>query len=522
MLNPSEQDSIETVKTLFDGESAPDGAADLDSGAVKALLEPVGSWRLGERAGETAMDATASHTGSDKTGSDKNESLFVKHDALFVGAFTQGTNASVAKTLDGKLTYPPPAASSTDTDSPDPATETGNVTPTTDEPTTDEPTTDDANTLRVGPGHPFGSLGDAVAASKAGDTILLEAGIYESDYSTIGHALTIKGVNGLAHLKAVDPIPNGKAILVVKADVTVENIMFTDARVPDHNGAGIRHESGDLVILDSIFENNENGILSAPNATASVTIQNSEFIGNGHGDGRSHGIYVNQIASLDVAGSTFRDTNVGHHIKSRAQETTVRDSTIDDGQGNASYSVDLPNGGRAILEGNTLIQTDLPGINTTMVAYGAEGNLHSQNSFLIKNNLFIDHHANGKGVYNHTDTAIILQGNTFQDVETEVVGPHEFIDAGAPDANPAADDGTPTAEDTAIDSLANDSSAETADNVTDTPNEGFSPENLFTYTTKNGSRGTESDVTDVLVNAHDCSEGIGSDGGAGDWWFGVC
>jgi hypothetical protein len=518
------------------------------------------------------------------------------NDTLPVSA---STNGSVADMPDGKLTYPLAASSSSTDSASDPAAATQGV----------APTADDTNTLRVGPEQAFGSLSEAIAASKQGDTILLEAGTYESDYSTISHPLTIRGVGGLAHLKAVDPIPNGKAILVVNADVTVENIMFTDARVPDQNGAGIRHESGDLVIRNNVFQNNENGILSAPNAAASVTIRDSEFIGNGYGDGRSHGIYVNQIARLDVEGSTFRDTKVGHHIKSRAQETTVRDSILDDGQGDASYSIDLPNGGRAILEDNTLTQTSLSE-NPAMVAYGAEGNLHSQNSLLIKNNTFIDNHGNGKEIYNHTDTAVTLQGNTFQDVETEVVGSHQFIDEGA--ANPAGDDGTTSAEDTTNDSLAddgladdgsttdelaggsvngstttaedttdsgsandeavnedlasnsgandeatndnladdgfadnglasngladnnnandgllNDVSVESANNLTNAPDEAFPPRDLFRYTTKSGDSGRGSDFSDLFVNDHngrfvnnhDGRDGAGSDGSAGDWWF---
>jgi hypothetical protein len=404
------------------------------------------------------------------------------NDPLPVGAFTNGSAADMP---DGKLTYPLPVSSS-GTDSPSGTMmETGNVTP----------TADDGNALRVGPGQAFDSLGEAIAASKPGDTILLEAGVYESDYSTIGHPLTIKGVGGLARLKAVDPISNDKAILVVNADVVVENIMFTDARVPDRNGAGIRHESGDLVIRNSVFQNNENGILSAPNAAARLAIRDSEFIGNGHGDGQSHGIYVNQIARLDVQSSIFRDTNVGHHIKSRAQQTTVRDSILDDGQGDASYSIDLPNGGRAILEDNTLIQTSLSE-NPAMVAYGAEGDLHSQNSLLIKNNTFIDNHANGKGIYNHTDTAVTLQGNTFQDVETEVVGPHQFIDEGA--ANPAGAAGTTTAEDTVDDGLANDLIKASHEEV------------------------LLRDLSEMFVNDQDGHEEGGSNGSADGWWFDSC
>lgn len=427
------------------------------------------------------------------------------------------------------------------------------------------PAGEEEGALRVGPGQPFRTLADAVAASQPGDTILVEAGVYESDYSTIRHALTIKGVGGIAHLKAVDPIANGKAILVAGADLTLENIKFSDARVPDRNGAGIRHESGDLVIQGSIFENNENGILSAPNASASVTIRGSEFIGNGAGDGRTHGIYVNQIARLDVDDSSFRDTKVGHHIKSRALETSIRESLIDDGRGNASYSVDLPNGGRALLEGNTLIQS-AETENTAMVAYGAEGNLHGENSFLIKDNRFIDHHPSGKGIHNHTDTVIILQGNTFEDVETEVVGPHRFVDAGAPDTAPetgpesgpesgpdsgsdpgpddsadntppaAADDSASTGENTAvvIDVLANDSDADgdalaitgfsqgTAGSVAEsadgklvyTPSSGFFGKDAFTYTISDGNGGSSEAAVDVTVTSDD--GGNGSEGGAGN------
>ena len=46
--------------------------------------------------------------------------------------------------------------------------------------------------------------------------------------------------------------------------ITIENIEFTGARVPDKNGAGIRFEQGQLEVRDCIFENNQNGILTAP------------------------------------------------------------------------------------------------------------------------------------------------------------------------------------------------------------------------------------------------------------------
>src|SRR4029077_12282840 len=121
------------------------------------------------------------------------------------------------------------------------------------------------------------------------------------------------------------------------------------------NGAGIRHEAGNLTVSNCTFSNNQDGILVNPISGATVTINQSTFSGNGAGDGYSHGIYVNQVDQFTVSGSTFNGTKVGHDIKSRALSTTVTHTTLDDGvNGTASYAVDLPNGGVAVLDSITV------------------------------------------------------------------------------------------------------------------------------------------------------------------------
>ena len=42
------------------------------------------------------------------------------------------------------------------------------------------------------------------------------------------------------------------------SDITIRNLTFQRARVPDKNGAGIRAEGGNLTIEHSRFLNNEN------------------------------------------------------------------------------------------------------------------------------------------------------------------------------------------------------------------------------------------------------------------------
>src|SRR5258706_354601 len=67
----------------------------------------------------------------------------------------------------------------------------------------------------------------------------------------------------------------------------------------------------------------------------------------------AHGIYAGHIALLRVENCTFEEQHVGHHIKSRAARTEVIHNSIQDGpDGSASYLVDLPNGGSALISGN--------------------------------------------------------------------------------------------------------------------------------------------------------------------------
>src|SRR5262249_22530291 len=100
----------------------------------------------------------------------------------------------------------------------------------------------------VGPHEPLKTLAAAVAQAQPGDTIKLRAGEYDDDFAVIDKPLTIIGVGGVARLRAQGHIANGKAILIVRAPVTVENLEFAGATVEDHNGAGIRFEAGTLTV----------------------------------------------------------------------------------------------------------------------------------------------------------------------------------------------------------------------------------------------------------------------------------
>lgn len=275
--------------------------------------------------------------------------------------------------------------------------------------------------LWVGAGKPFARVSDAVSAAGSGDTIFVQAGTYTNDFSTIYKDLKIVGVGGMAHFANTTMIPNGKAIFVVNGDVTFENVEFSGAKVWDWNGAGIRYESGDLIVRDSYFHDNQNGILAASNLAGTITIERSEFARNGVGDGQTHGVYVNEIGKLTVVDSSFHDTNVGHHLKSRADSTEVRNTTFDDGAQDSSYAIDLPNGGAATIVGNTLIQGANVG-NKYMIHYGGEVPTPKPGAVLIEGNTFINYRSFGVGVYNDSPKSMDLKGNAFFGVNIDAEG----------------------------------------------------------------------------------------------------
>ncbi len=59
-----------------------------------------------------------------------------------------------------------------------------------------------ATTLRVGPGEPYGSLADAIAASHDGDTVLVRAGTYTHDFADLAHPITLQAVGGMVVVEA--------------------------------------------------------------------------------------------------------------------------------------------------------------------------------------------------------------------------------------------------------------------------------------------------------------------------------
>ena len=236
------------------------------------------------------------------------------------------------------------------------------------------------------------TLAQAVRLAASGDTIVVLSGEYRGDVAVVHQRrLTIRGLGTRPVLIADGKHAEGKAILVVRdGEVTIENIEFRGARVADGNGAGVRFERGKLRVVDCAFFDNEMGLLTANFGDAELVIEDSVFAHAPRVEGKLHHLlYVGRIASLQVRGSRFHDGHVGHLLKSRARRTLLAYNLLFDGEhGRASYEVDLPNGGDALLLGNVIGQgahTE----NPVVVAFGAEGHAWPQSRLRMAHNTLI-------------------------------------------------------------------------------------------------------------------------------------
>lgn len=252
-----------------------------------------------------------------------------------------------------------------------------------------------AATLQVGPGKTYATVAAAVAAAKAGDVVEIAPGDYVDDTFTISIDLTLRGTGATRpHLKATKAIANKKGIVVIggNAHVVVENLELSGAQVVDQNGAGIRMQGAALEVRNCYFHDNENGILSGGNSHT-ILIEHSEFAANGRqGSGYQHNLYIGgDCTKLTFRYSTSHHAKSGHNLKSRALENHILYSRLmDEGTGTASYTIDLPQGGRSYLIGNLLQQGPKAENTGTMISYKGESPTNPLLELFVVNNTFVN------------------------------------------------------------------------------------------------------------------------------------
>ena len=218
----------------------------------------------------------------------------------------------------------------------------------------------------------------------------------------------------------------GKAILVIDGTkVTVRGLTLENARVPDQNGAGIRAEGGELLVENTKFLDNENGLMSANDPKISIRVVDSTFIGNGACRPTcSHGIYAGHNKFLRVEKSHFLNQHEGHHIKSRAQQTEIVGCDIADGPtGNSSYLIDIPNGGGVLIAANQIRKGKMTANGGSAIAIGEEGDINPPAPMIVRDNNFVNEQDRPTVfVRSFASSPVTLSGNTLAGVVTPLAG----------------------------------------------------------------------------------------------------
>lgn len=247
-----------------------------------------------------------------------------------------------------------------------------------------------ARNLRVGPQQ---RLHEVVAAARDGDEIELDAGDHHGQTALVTQqrlVLRSRGPRTVLHADGAQV--EGKALIVVRGgDVRIEGIDFRGVRVPSGNGCGIRFEQGRLAVRACGFFDNEMGLLTSNVAQAQLAVDDCDFGQAPRHQGQLHHLlYAGRIGSLQLTRSRFSGGYRGHLVKSRAaQSHIVCNQLLDGPAGEASYEIDLPNGGRAWVQGNVIGQGPQPQ-NMALVAFGAEGQPHADSRLLLAHNHFIN------------------------------------------------------------------------------------------------------------------------------------
>ncbi|WP_374524700.1 right-handed parallel beta-helix repeat-containing protein [Sphingopyxis sp.] len=240
-------------------------------------------------------------------------------------------------------------------------------------------------------GRGFGRLQDAVDAIGEGEGTIRVGPGYHRDCAvqTAGRVTFAAAEPGRAIFDGVTC--EGKAALVLRgASATVDGVVFQNMRVPDGNGAGIRLEKGDLTVVNSMFRSSEEGILTADDPGATLTIDRSTFSRLGRCDrglSCAHSVYTGIYGRVVVTHTRFEKGTGGHYLKTRGIVVDVADNSFDDTQGSATnYMIDLSSGSTGRIANNLFAQGRDKENHSAFIAVAAEERKNPSRGLAIAGN----------------------------------------------------------------------------------------------------------------------------------------
>ncbi len=297
--------------------------------------------------------------------------------------------------------------------------------------------------LQVGSLRELRRPSDAARVAQDGDLIEIDAGPYPGDVAVwIQDGLRLRGVGGRAVLDSRGATADEQGIWVLRGnDITVENVEFAGARARARNGSGIRFTGRNLTVRNSVFRDNEAGLLTWNDPDSDILVEHSVFSRNGYGDGQSHNIYVGRVRSFTLRFSHSHDSRSGHEVKSRAAVNRILYNRLtDEDDGNSSYLIDLPVGGDGYVIGNELLK-GARAENPNAISYASERPDIETGRLWVVNNSLHNRYLNAAFVRNRSQRPVRVINNVLAGAPmslkagaVEVVGNYQAPEHGLVDS----------------------------------------------------------------------------------------
>lgn len=183
----------------------------------------------------------------------------------------------------------------------------------------------------------------------------------------------------------------GKGVLVLRGDnARVEGLVFTNIKVPDFNGVGIRIELGNLEVSQTWFRDSQQGILGGIDTKSRISIDKSTFtrLGTCEGPGGcAHSVYIGDYGSVSITRSRFEQGRGGHYAKSRSRSVEILGNSFDDSGGRGTnYMIDLPGGASGRIANNWFVQGQDKENWSAFITVAPEGRQYSSAGLVIEDN----------------------------------------------------------------------------------------------------------------------------------------
>jgi hypothetical protein len=301
----------------------------------------------------------------------------------------------------------------------------------------------DRRVLQVGPTRALRRPSEAARIARDGDIVEIDAGPYPGDVAVWTQSgLRLRGVGGRAVLDSRGATADDQGIWVLRGnDITVENVELAGARSRARNGSGLRFTGRNLTVRNSVFRDNEAGLLTWNDPDSDILVEHSVFARNGYGDGQSHNIYIGSVRSFTLRFSHSHDARVGHAVKSRAAANRILYNRLtDEEDGNSSYLVDLPVGGDSYVIGNEFLK-GARAENPNAISYASERPGIETGRLWVVNNSVHNRYLNATFVRNRSQRPVHVINNVLAGApmsvkagEVETVGNYQAPEHGLVDS----------------------------------------------------------------------------------------